>query len=123
MVCRKRSAEFRQILIQAYADYRDYPRNAGSAAGNMWRFIHEMKIGDLVVVPHGANFYVARIEGDVQYIDDKVEEDTAFRRPVQWLNGKRPIARDQAPSALYSRMKVRQTSAWATDLLPDIKNV
>lgn len=120
-------AAFRQVLVDAYndedMDYANNPRGASSAAGNMWRFIREMKVDDLVVVPHGSNFYLARIKGEVEYRRDRVKEDTAFRRHVEWLNNKKPIPRDQAPSALYSRMKVRQTVARATDLRPEIESV
>jgi len=38
-------------------------RRAGAAAGHMWRFIREMKVGDLLVTPHRSGFYVGRIAG------------------------------------------------------------
>src|SRR4051812_13954089 len=37
--------EFRQALINSYPDYGNNLRSAGNAAGNMWRFIREMKPG------------------------------------------------------------------------------
>lgn len=54
----------------------------------MWRFIREMNVGDLVVVPHGSEFYVAEVSGPAMYDESKVEEDTAYRRNVKWLNDK-----------------------------------
>src|SRR3712207_2933299 len=52
--------EFRQMVRDRYyPDSQDF-RSAGAAAGNVWRFIREMNEGDLVVVPYGSKFYVAR---------------------------------------------------------------
>jgi predicted Mrr-cat superfamily restriction endonuclease len=115
--------QFRQALIDSYPDYKDNLRSAGNAAGNMWRFIRDMKRGDFVVVPYSSNFYVAQVEGDAYHLPEKVEEDTAFRRSVKWLNGKRPIPRDKALSALYSRMKIQGVSAYAHDLVDQIRSV
>ncbi|OGW16479.1 MAG: hypothetical protein A3G93_15080 [Nitrospinae bacterium RIFCSPLOWO2_12_FULL_45_22] len=112
---------FREIVRDAY--YSDEPtlRKAGAAAGHMWRFIRDMKPGDLVVVLYGADFFVSEIAGPATYNSAKVDEDSAYRRPVRWLNGKKPIPRQLARSALLSRMKTQGTSADATDLLDEIK--
>lgn len=112
---------FREILRKAY--YADKPtlREAGAAAGNMWRFIRDMKPEDLVVVPHWGEFYVARIVGPATYGSAKIADDTSYRRSVEWLNNKKPISRQIARSALISRMKTQGTSANATDLLEEIQ--
>ncbi len=112
---------FRAIVRDAYYADESNLRRAGAAAGHMWRFIRDMKIGDLVVVPYGAEFYVSEITGSATYDSDKVEDDSAYRHPVRWLNGRKPIPRQIARSALLSRMKVQGTSADATDLLDEIK--
>ena len=96
-------------------------RKAGRAAGNMWRFVREMKVGDLVVVPCGPKFYVGKVSGPAFYDDTKVEEDTAYRRPVVWLNNKQCIPRSTAKSALLSRMKAYNTCVGATDLVDQIE--
>ena len=114
-------SQFREIVHEAhYSDRADY-RKSGAAAGHMWRFVRQMQIGDLVVVPYGSEFYVAEITGDASYDGKRVEEDTAYRRNVKWLNSKKPIPREWAKSALISRMKIQGTSADATDLLPEIR--
>jgi len=107
---------FREIIRNVYYADAENLRNAGSAAGNMWRFIREMDEGDLVVVPSGASFYVGMVKGPAFYDLSRVDEDSAYRRPVEWLNGKRSIPRAIAKSALVSRMKVQGTCANATDL-------
>lgn len=114
-------AAFRELVRSTY--YRDDQtlHRAGAAAGHMWRFIREMETGDLVVVPYGSEFYIAEVAGDATYLQDKQSEDSAYRRPVKWLNSRQPIPRTYAKSALISRMKIQGTSASATDLLNEIR--
>ena len=111
---------FREIVRAEYYSEQPNLRRAGAAAGQMWRFIRDMKGGDLVVVPHWSDFYVAKITGPAFYDGSNAEDDTAYRRPVIWLNDKRAIPRSIARSALISRMKIQQTTADATDLLDEI---
>lgn len=113
--------QFREIVHRTYHSTDSTYRGSGAAAGNMWRFIREMKPGDLVVVPHGNSFYVAKITGPATHDAAKVDDDSSYRRRVEWLNAKKPIARQIARSALISRMKTQGTSANATDLLEEIK--
>lgn len=113
--------QFREILKKAYYSEEPTLRKAGAAAGNMWRFIWDMKPDDLVVVPYGREFYVARIIGPATYGSAKADDDTSYRRSVEWLNKKMPISRQIARSALISRMKTQGTSADATDLLEEIQ--
>ena len=111
---------FREIIREAYYSDDENLRRAGNAGGHMWRFIREMNVGDLVVVPYGSEFYVGEIKGDAVYDTSKADEDSAYRRPVRWLNGKSPIPRAIAKSALLSRMRTRGTSADARDLVEEI---
>lgn len=113
---------FRAILSKTYYWHEDTLRKAGSAAGNMWRFIREMQVGDIVVVPHGREFFVAKVTGPATYSPDKVRTDSAYRRKVEWLNGKTPIPREHARSALLLRMKSQSTSVDATDLIDQIED-
>ena len=115
--------EFRKIISDTYYANEENLRRAGAAGGHMWRFIREMKKGDLIVVPYGAKFYVAEVSGPAAHDESKVGEDTAYRRNVTWLNEKLSIPRSLAKPALISRMKTQGTCSYATDLLPQIKNV
>lgn len=112
--------KFRQIISDTYHSGENTLRRAGAAAGHMWRFIREMNKGDIVVVPHWYEFYVAEVKGPAIYDKTKVADDTAYRRPVKWLNNKKAIRRDSVKSALISRMKTQGTCAYATDLLAAI---
>lgn len=111
----------RKILHETYYSSELTQHRAGSAAGHMWRFLRDLKEGDLVVVPYWSDFYVARITGPAQYFTEHVDDDTAWRRPVEWLNGKKKIPRSVARSALVSRMKTYGTTADATDLITEIE--
>jgi len=117
--------QFRQIVHNEYYSQETSLRKAGSAAGHLWRFIREIEPGSLVVVPHWSEFYVGEVTGSATYDPSKVEGpeyDTAYRRVVRWLNGKKPIKRSIARVALLSRMKVQGTSANASDLIDEIRN-
>ena len=113
--------EFREIVRKKYYAKDDNLRKVGNAAGHLWRFIREMEKDDLVVVPYGSEFYVGRVTGHAFYDASKVDDDSAYRRPVEWLNGKKPIPRKYAKSALVSRMRIRGTCADASDLVEQIK--
>ncbi len=113
--------QFREIISNTYYSNESNLRKAGNAAGHMWRFIREMNNGDLVIVPHGSVFYIAEVTGSATYDDTKISDDTAYRRPVKWLNGKNSIRRDLAKSSLISRMKTQGTCTYASDLIDEIK--
>jgi predicted Mrr-cat superfamily restriction endonuclease len=113
--------DFRGIVSAAYHSEETTYSKAGRAAGQMWKFIRDMKAGDLVVVPYGSNFFVAEIAGAPTYDPTKVEADSAYRRPVRWMNEGKPIPRSIARSALISRMKTYGTCAAATDLVGEIE--
>lgn len=115
--------QFRDVVKGYYDPGASSYQKSGSIAGMLSMFLRDMSVGDYVVVPHeGQAFYVATVTGDPVYLPDKVEEHTAFRRPVQWQNGKKPIPRRNARAALQSRMKDRHTCSDATDLVEEIRD-
>ena len=111
---------FREIIRRVYHANDENLRKAGMSSGHVWRFVHDMDIGDLVVVPYGSKFYVGEVLGPAFYDESKVDDDSAYRRPVKWLNNKLGIPRTTAKSALVSRMKTRGTCANAGDLVDQI---
>lgn len=115
---------FRDEIRAKYHSTDHDSRRSGQNAGTMWRFIRIMKEGDLVVVPdEGKQFFICKVAGRVFYVEDKVPEESTYRRRVEWLNGKKPIQRDWAPGHLQSRLKIQQTCSDATDLIPQIREV
>jgi len=117
----KRS-KFRGIISEHFYPQAQNLRKAGAASGHMWRFINEMNNGDLVVVPHNSKFYVAEVSGDAIFSKEHPRSGSTYRRPVRWLNGKKPIPRIIAKSALTSRMKTQGTCTGASDLFAEIED-
>ena len=113
--------EFRDMISNIHYQGEKTLHKAGSAAGNMLRFIREMNIGDLVVVPSGSEFYVARILGPATYDKSRIEDDTAYRRKVEWLNNKKPIDYAKAEPGLQEKLKERYISRNASRWLKEIK--
>lgn len=111
---------------------------------NLWRFINEMKAGDIVVIPAPYTFTVCRISDDVIFTNETIDNDllcdwnnekifineeqpnylkykdgrivdTGFYRKVEIIQT--DISRsDYAKQELYSRMKVRQTNVDISDI-------
>lgn len=109
--------QFRDVVSKAHYPDESNLRRAGGAAGQLWRFLRDMKPGDLVVVPHPGVFYVAEVIGNPAQGSEKHD---FYRRSVCWLNNKQPISRRIARAALQSRMKIQGTCADATDLVDAI---
>lgn len=82
-----------------------------------------MQKDDLVIVPYGRKFFLAKVTGPAYHNEAKVTCDAAFRRPVEWLNDKKSIPRDLAKAALQSRMKAQQTCAYADDLIDQVMDI
>lgn len=114
--------QFRSIVSDHFYAQEPNLRRAGGASGQLWRFINDMSDGDLVVVPYNSDFYVAEVAGAAYFSKEAPEGERTFRRPVRWLNGKKPIPRSIAKSALISRMKSYGTCTSAGDLLAEIKD-
>jgi predicted Mrr-cat superfamily restriction endonuclease len=117
------SDKFKRKLAEAYPDLAVNNHKLGSAAGSLWRFIQDMKKGDFAVVPDAGQFYVAKVTDEARYDKSHLNDDTAHRRRVEWLNGGQPLPRELASSGLQSRMKVYQTTAWADEFTEEIKKL
>jgi predicted Mrr-cat superfamily restriction endonuclease len=115
--------KFRRIIYETYYREDKTHQRSGVAAGSMWRFIREMKIDDLVVVPYKSEFYIANVKGEPYHDPTKINDDTAYRRAATWLNHAKAMVRGIARAALQSRMKVRQTCVDASDLVEEIEEV
>src|ERR1700686_2583341 len=76
---------FKKKLAEGIPDLAANHRKLGSAAGNLWRFIRDMKTGDFAIVPDSGQFYVAKVTGEARYEMSHLNDDTAHRRRVEWL--------------------------------------
>lgn len=122
-----------------------YPRNRY----NLWRFLNEMKKGDIVVVPLYGVFDIYRIADDVVYNNETIDQklwvdwngESAFldkdgypayedgRRQIDmgFYRKVEPIAtniprNDYAQQRLFSRMKIQQTNANINDLQDEVED-
>jgi len=115
---------FRERVKAAYKIENN--RLARNFAMSLWWFLKEMKPGDYVVVPSGGQFYVAEVVGGPYY--DESHPVAAHRRPVRWLNDKKPIPRELASDALKKRLNhpgtvLRTKKQVAPILVEDIEKV
>ena len=117
--------DIRQIIKDMYHPNEPDLKKAGQDTGIIWRFTREMQEKDLVVVPDindTSIFYIAEVlEEEAKYHPDKVEEDTAYRRKVKWLNGKKPIARSRLSNNLQSKMGSQLTCINLEGCISEIK--
>jgi predicted Mrr-cat superfamily restriction endonuclease len=113
--------KFKEILRVAYPAYNTEPYSLGQGVGYLWRFIREMQIEDYALVPTSKAFYLGVIKSDLIYLPDKIEEDTAIRRNVEWLNGGNPILRAYCGAGLVARLKYQGTCVGASDLISEIE--
>ena len=125
-------------------EYRFLPKNRW----NLWRFICEMKPGDVILVPSPYTFSLYTIVDDTIFTNDTIDKalliddecnhyipdekhylynqnnvftDIGFYRKVLPVQGGLDIPRwEYADAALTSRMKIRQTNARIDDLKESI---
>jgi restriction system protein len=75
---------FKARVAEVYLENR--PGAIRNSAGQMFRFVHEMKVGDSVVYPskRDRQVHLGRIEGGYTY-DPQSESGYPHRRGVKWL--------------------------------------
>jgi len=75
---------FKAKVAETYPDFK--PGAIPTAAGQTYRFVHEMKPGDLIVYPskRDRQVHIGRIEGPYKY-DPSLEHSYPNLRPVKWL--------------------------------------
>lgn len=113
---------FKEIILDAYSDiYKGKSRALGNAASSIWRFIYDIKEGDIVLVPTDRTFRIAEVTGPVSFDLSNVDTDLAWRRPVRWIMD--DVPRSHAENPLQRRLKARQTCVDATDLSEQIERV
>ena len=90
---------FKQKYATHYPDAS--PPAVANGAGQVYRFVHEVKSGDLVIYPSKVDrlVHIGEVAGPYQY-DPSSGEDFADRRKVKWL---KHVPREQfSQGALYT---------------------
>ncbi|SUO95331.1 Uncharacterised protein [Suttonella ornithocola] len=108
--------------LRHHADYyANGEASIAQAAGSIYRFLHEIKAGDYLLIPDEKDFYIAKAVGEGPvYLADKVAEDSAYRWNIEFLNDKQPIFRKNAPDNIQTALGHRQTVTSANNCLEDI---
>jgi hypothetical protein len=117
--------DFVRIVHETHHSDETTRRKAGQAAPQLWRFIREFEAGDLVLAVREDECYLARIlPDDALYVSDKQNDDSSYRRNVEWLNEKRPIARKSLSEGLQGSLRyLRNVSIEITEFLPELNNL
>lgn len=76
--------EMIQLLTESSPDSK--PKTIQNWTGQLWSFVHEMKVGDLVFLPlkFQPAYQIGEIVGDYQY-DSAAEDPFYHSRPVKWI--------------------------------------
>ncbi len=91
-------------------------RNQG---GNLDRFLNQMTVGDLVVVPDGSDVYVGVVDSEPYWVSSAGGRRDLRRRSVEWANAGRPLQRDELSEAAYSKMRTLLTVTDVTELFAE----
>ena len=96
----------RDLLVRTYGRSLS---TAGTHANEIHRFLNEMSVGDLVLVAaqDSGKYYAAEVTGDAAYHEEFRASDTAYRRPVRWLNHGKPYSRSASSPAIRHALKQR----------------
>jgi predicted Mrr-cat superfamily restriction endonuclease len=96
-------------------------RSLAQAAGSIWRFTREIRTGHWIIAPTWTGLNIARVTGPIIYDQDQIENDSAWRFPVEWR--RRDISRKMASAPLQARSSSRQTCVEATDFISEIERL
>lgn len=81
------------MVEQAFPDLSGRSRQV--SVGNLYRFVNEISVGDVVVTVKGSNVYVGVITGDSTYTGERL---VTRQRTVVWHNADSPFVRSQLSS-------------------------
>lgn len=104
----------REKLSVVYDEHMDKTGiGRGQDIGQIWRFIHDVQIGDYIIFAESTVFHIGRIESDYYFDDsDNSEQDADYKntRNVVWL--KKNISRGVLSNNLHNTLKTAM-SIWA----------
>lgn len=101
--------------------------NYASGLSTVNILVREMRINDLVIVPHGSDIYFAVVKSDYLYVPelDKDEKGSGFphHREVEWAFGGSPISRNDLPPAVRDSLQFPGTAANITKHLDAVLTI
>lgn len=85
----------------------------------VWRFLRELQLDDIVIVPDGDEVHFLRVTGDPIFLEDKIEnEDTAIRRDVAKVIPM-PVKRYDLPAAIRDKLSFRGLASLKLEAVKD----
>ena len=96
--------------LSTYYHYSS-PQSLGQAAGNIYRFIFEIKKNEYVLVPDGPVVYIGKVISEYRY-DSSLDSDNEgypHQREVEWVHDKKAIPRNLLTGRVYDSLKGQQT--------------
>jgi len=113
---------FKEKVRATYPDWK--PGKIPNAAGQLYRFVHEMKTGDIVVYPskRDRQIHIGEIVGEFKYRPD-LEDSYPQTRPVKWY--KHVPRTSFSQGALYetgSAMSFFQIKNYADEYLAQLQD-
>ena len=104
--------ELRTLYKKTYP--HEVPKKAAAGIGQVWRFAHEIQIGDLAALPLKSTFAFAfgRVTGEYQY--KKYAENVKHIRHVEWV---KTVPRSAFPEQILFSMNSALTvfNVWRND--------
>jgi len=99
----------KQAMARAWPDWK--PKRVSGSYGQVWRFAHEMKIGDPVVLPikPSREIAIGRISGEYRFGGENSElytRDCANLRDVKWIS--------VVPRTVFSQAALHSFGAFST---------
>lgn len=96
----------RDAVAAIYHPAEKRNNKAAAATMSLWNFLREIRVGDIVLVPHRSKqFYVAQVTGEPTH--DNTTSTPGFKRSVRWLNQGAAIQRQDAPDVFDALLERR----------------
>ncbi|WP_317176034.1 restriction endonuclease [Halomontanus rarus] len=101
----------RDIREQIKDIYGQSSHELGQNTGQINRFVNEMSVDDLVLVPSGGNIYLGKIQGQYEFVEERASDEEGYphQRKVEWCHGGAAIDRSSLPGKLHDTLKGRLT--------------
>lgn len=93
----------------------------GNVAGSVWRFIHEIKVGDFLLVPMDGCVDICKVKKDAYFDPSGMASDSAWRCIVEPI--KKGVSREYASNSLQKRLKGYQTCLDISDLANQVHDL
>ena len=103
---RKSRGEIREKL---HPTYGIEGRKLGNATGQVDRFVNQIKVGDIVVVPSGGEAYFGEVTREYHFDPQLQPDEEGYPHWIGVEYLKEPIARRLLPEKLFRSLKARMT--------------